>query len=208
MLLRDRLPDPGCVISDVGRALSALMRPALPASAAIRLGPAPAEAAEPALHLALRWVRDDMSGRLSGERDVRADDGSLLGRQGPPRRYELQFFVAAVAATVEEEYELLDAALLSVTGLDAIPAEHLPKPLVDTGLPVLLSVSGAAPVTGAPSGFALLVSAPVLPPLQTELAPPAAEMSMGVRRTPPGPPPAPVPPNGGRRWRRATIDED
>ncbi|HEY0639575.1 MAG TPA: Pvc16 family protein [Pseudonocardiaceae bacterium] len=194
------------VISDVGRALRTLLRPRLPGEAAVHLG-VPAD--ERGLYLTLQWLREDPSGRQSGLEDVRAGDGSLLGRQAPARRYELRYLVTARAESVEDEHELLDAVLLAVTDLEALPADCLPKGLADAGLPVRVAVcaeplGGAAPPAGG--GFALLVNAPLLPPLQTELAPPAAELAMGLRRT--VPPLVPAASGSGRQWRRARIEED
>jgi hypothetical protein len=191
---------------------------------------APAEAA-PAVRLALCWLREEPEGRQSGDQDVRAADGTLLGRQAPARRYELRYLVTATAGTVEAEHELLDAVLLAVTGLDALPAERLPAGIADTGLPVFLRVCAepALAAAGVPqcAGFELSVSAPLLPPLQTELAPPAAELAMGVRRplpqrpAPQGPAqqrpaqqgpaqqgPAPAAGGNGRQWRRARVSEE
>jgi hypothetical protein len=215
------------VISDVGRALRTLLRGHLPAGAAVHLG-RPADRAttpaangagsEPAVHLALCWLRDDPSGRQSGDWDVRTEDGTLLGRQSPARRYELRYLVTARAESVEAEHDLLDAALLAVTGLDALPPESLPKGLADAGLPVFLRVCAepALASAGVPAhaGFELNVSAPLLPPLQTELAPPAAEVALGVHRPMPQRlAPAALQPTaagaaGGRRWRRATVSEE
>jgi hypothetical protein len=227
------------VISDVGRALRTLLRQQVPADAAIHLGPpvdgpGGANGAGPGVHLVLCWLRDDPGGRQSGDTDVRAADGSLLGRQAPARRYELRYLVTARAESAEAEYELLDAVLLAVTGLDALPADCLPKGLADQGLPVFLQVCADPAVAiashGVPAhaGFELNVNAPQLPPLQTELAPPAAELSVGVRRPMPRRPAVPTPPltphpgtsgtsgtsggsgtsSGGRRWRRATVAEE
>jgi len=171
------------------------------------------------VHLVLCWLRDDPDGRQSGDRDVRADDGTLLGRQAPARRYELKYLVTARAESAEAEYELLDAVLLAVTGLDALPSDCLPKGLADAGLPVFLQVCSERTPAGAGvpahAGFELAVSAPLLPPLQTELAPPAAELSVGVRRTVPPRPPSPLTPdagagagNGTRQWRRTRVAEE
>ena len=218
-----RAVDTGAVIPEVGRALHTLLRPQVPASAAIHLGqpvdpPAgvlAANGAGPAVHLVLCWLRADPNGQQSGDTDVRAEDGSLLGRQAPARRYELRYLVTARAESAEAEHELLDAVLLAVTGLDALPAECLPNDLADTGLAVFLQVCAepALASSGIPAhaGFELNVSAPLLPPLQTELAPPAAELSVGVRRPMPQRP-APLSPQptaaGGRQWRRAKVAED
>jgi hypothetical protein len=179
------------VISDVGRALRTLLRPHLPSHAVIQLGP-PVDASDqgratdPAVHLVLRWLRDDPNGRQSGDTDVRASDGTLLGRQAPARRYELRYLITARADSVEVEHKLLDAVLLAVAGLDSLPGGCLPKGLADTGLPVFIRVcADPAPnwsVMPAHASFELNVSAPLLPPLQTDLAPPAAELSVGVRR--------------------------
>jgi len=236
------------VISDVGRALRTLLGHALPAGAEIHFSPpavcsagAAQLPAQPAgagpaggVYLVLCWVRADPNGRQSGERDVRAADGSLLGRQAPARRYELRYLVTARAPTAEAEHELLDAVLLAVTELDALPSACLPKSLADCGLPVMLQVCSEPPAGSVPdhAGFALLISPPLLPPLRTELAPPAAELAIGLRRTPPTPsppapsppapsppapsPPAPSPPApsspappNGRQWRRrAHVVED
>lgn len=208
----------------------------LRSSPAGRGGAAHCAPAEAAVRLALCWLREEPEGRQSGDQDVRAADGTLLGRQAPARRYELRYLVTATAGTVEAEHELLDAVLLAVTGLDALPADRLPAGLADTGLPVFLRVCAepALAAAGVPpcAGFELSVSAPLLPPLQTELAPPAAELAVGVRRPLPqgrlpqgqmphrpatGPAqqdpaqqrPAPAAASGnGRQWRRARVSEE
>lgn len=204
------------MISDVGRALRTLLRPHVPAGAAIHLGPPPGDAAGPAVHIALCWLRADPNGQQSGDRDVRAADGTVLGRQAPARRYELRYLVTASADSAEAEYELLDAVLLAVTGLDALPGDCLSKNLADAGMPVFLKVctdpmAGPSPgPSGVPAhaGFELTVNAPLLPPMQTELAPPAAELAIGVRRPMPQRHAPPAPPGSDRRWRRARVSEE
>jgi len=167
---------------------------------------------EPAVHLVLCWLSEDPDGQQSGIRDVRAEDGTLLGRQAPARRYRLRYLVTARAETVEAEHELLDAVLIAVSGLDSLPPDCLPKGLADTGLPVLLRVcpEPAIASSGIPehAGFELDISAPLLPPLQTELAPPASELAVGMRRPMPQRHGEPAPAGNGRQWRRARVTEE
>jgi hypothetical protein len=182
------------VIPSVDQALRDLLRKRLPDGTAVLLAGSTALVAEQpqqAVSLTLFGLRDDARGRSAGWDDVRDADGTLLGRRGPTRRYELSYVVQAHAADAESEHELLGQALIAVTD-------------EDTGLELRLGQSLPCELGFPPqAGFVLTVSAPYVPPIDTELARPADEMHLGVARTV-RPPAAPV---SGKRWARKRIEE-
>ena len=144
--------------------------------------------------LFLHDVREDLTARTADWDDVRGDDGRVLGRQSPPRRYLLSYLVSAWTGDPLEDHRLLGLVLETVLERESIPAELLQGRLRDQGLPVMLQVAVRDLPTpeafdlwgalGAPlrSSLSLLVAAPLLPQLSTELAPPAERLDLGVRK--------------------------
>lgn len=160
----------------------------------------------PALNLFLFDIREDLSGRGGDEVDVRDDQGQIIGRQPPVRRYQLSYLVSAWAKDAEEEHQMLGAILATVPNSAAIPDEHLKGRLVEQGLTVRVEVG--VPVSGAQAwdlwsalgtpprtALEIVVTAPLLPDLRTDLAPPARKLDLGVSKEQPGAlggPPVPV----------------
>jgi hypothetical protein len=184
------------VIPGVDQALRDLLRKRLPDGTAVLLAAQTdlgADDKRTAVSLTLFGLRDDTRGRSAGWDDVRGADGTLLGRRAPTRRYELSYVVQAHAADAETEHELLGQALIALTdddtGLDLKLGESMPCEL---GFPPRAS-------------FVVTVNAAYTPPLDTELAPPADAVHLGVANTvrPMVPPSA----AGRKQWPRKRIEE-
>ncbi|MFC0434211.1 Pvc16 family protein [Kutzneria buriramensis] len=177
------------MIPTVDQALRDLLRKRLPDGTAVLL--AVPDGGQPAVSLTLFGLRDDARGRSAGWDDVRAADGTLLGRRPPTRRYELSYVVQAHAADPETEHDLLGQALIALTD-------------EDTGLDLKIGAAMPSELGFPPrASFVLTVNAAYVPPVDTELAKPADEMHLGVARTV-RPPAAPV---NGKTWARKRIEE-
>jgi hypothetical protein len=147
------------------------------------------------LNLFLYDIREDRDGRGSDEVDVRDDQGHVIGRRPPIRKYQLSYLVSAWAKDPDEEHRMLGSILASIPDLAAIPDDHLKGRFEEQGLAVNIDV--AVPVTGAQTwdlwgalgtpprtAVEIVLTAPVLPELRTDLAPPAEKLDLGVSRDP------------------------
>lgn len=154
-----------------------------------------AEQHDPVVDLFLYDVREVLDGRVGEADDVRDDDGRVVGRQSPPRRYHLSYLVSAWAGDPEQEHRMLGRVLEAVPAHDTMPSRFLEGRLVEQGLAVSMRVGaverggGAGPTavwaalgTAARTALELDVIAPLLPTMSTEIAPPAERMSLGVSR--------------------------
>jgi Pvc16 N-terminal domain len=196
------------VIADVQHALRGLLTPLLPPACDVRFGP-PADRApgpdEAALVFFLAAVREDDTGNPDWE-DLRDDDGRVVARRPPVRRFDLRYHVTAEAADTDAEARLLDAVLAAVDPGKRVPAELVGDALA--GKPVLLRLGEPAyPLPGLPLRTALTVvaNAPLVLP-SVPAAAPAEDIQLGVAA--PGRP-APRPAAAGPRgWRGRRIEEE
>jgi len=154
----------------------------------------------PVVNLFLYDVREDLDGRRADWDDVRSAEGRVVGRQPPARRYALSYFVSAWSANAEEEHHLLSEIIRTVPQREIIPYECLEGVLAEQEMPVVIQVGIPGQGAGMRAGemwsalgvpprasMELVVLAPFRPPLVTEVAPPAEEMSLGVSRQRGGP---------------------
>lgn len=201
------------MIRDVDDALLALLGRAVATARVVLDPPSPADvhvAAGPAVHLSLRSVRPADAGR-SGDlwTEVRGDDGRVVGRQPPVRRFRLVYRVRGCAADVLTAHALLDEVLLVCLAHDSIPADVLTPAMAATGLGVPISVTAPAAGDEVDDVLLLEVVAPVLPPVVTTLPTPVEELRLDATQvfadaesdvddTAPG---------GPRRWSRVTVRE-
>jgi hypothetical protein len=158
---------------------------------------------KPVIDLFLYDVREDLEGKTGDEVDVRNEEGRVIGRQPPPRRYALSYLVSAWASDTAEEHRLLGEVLARVPDADGLPAEHRKGSLADHGLPVEVEVAPTTDVntwdlwsalgTAPRTAIDIVVTAPYLPPLRTDLGPPAEKLDLGLARDdePPGRKPLP-----------------
>ena len=201
---RSRSPRLAAVLNDVDQSLRSLIQSAVPSNGGLPLVSfAPptaawvAEQEDPVINLFLYDVREDQEGLGSFELDIRDDDGKVIGRMPPPRRYQLSYLVSAWSKDAEAEHEMLGAILATVPDDPAIPAGHLAGRLAEQGLPVGIKVG--VPLTGANTwdlwsalgspprtAIEIVVTAPLVPGLRTDLAPPAVKLELGVKKEAPG----------------------
>jgi hypothetical protein len=160
--------------------------------------------ARPVIDLFLYDVKENLEGKPGDGVDVRDEEGRVIGRQPPLRRYELSYLVSAWASDTAEEHRLLGEVLARVPDAEGLPAEHRKGSLADEGMPVevdvalstgvntwdLWSALGTAPRTA----IDIVVTAPYLPPLRTDLAPPAEKLDLGLARDDEPPGRKPIPP--------------
>jgi hypothetical protein len=156
------------------------------------------------LNLFLLEITENPEARPGAWADVRDDTGQIVGRQPPLRRYDLHYVLSAWGGTTEAQHRALSAVLRLVPAYDTIPVEFLSGALVETELPVRLRIAQdelSASVTdiwsslGQPAraSLALVATAPVLPALITDLAPPASSLDVGLAGARPRAGRAPVP---------------
>jgi len=224
-------------LDDVDASLAAMLTQALPDGTTVSFeAPAPAWADSPpgkqVVNAFLYDIREERDGRNADWADIRDERGRVVGRQPPPRRYELSYLVTAWAGDAALEHRLLSDVLRMVFAGEAVPADCRVGSLAENPLPVLLRVVRQDPPhtpskvwsdLGLPPRLVVdvAVSAPLVPPVSTELAPPAEGMHLGIGRGGPGSfrpagPKGPQRPDGSgmpaaapdQHWRSRMVDEN
>ena len=194
------------MIADVNRAVRGLLAPLLPAGCEVVFG-APGGLG-PALVWFLADIREDEKSAETEWADVRDEGGRVVGRRPPVRRFDLSYLVTAEADDPELAAALLDAVLIAVDPGKRVPAALLGESLA--GRPVTLRL-GERAYPGVPQQTTLgvVVNAPLVMPVVTDIAPPAEEIRLGVA-APGRPAPAPRIPRRAEpgRWRRAAVEEE
>lgn len=209
------------MIADVDASLKALLSGAIADEKAVISFDAPTEEWANKLkgavvNLFLYDIQEDLDGRKADWDDIRDERGRVIARQPPARRYRLTYFVSAWASTAEEQHHLLSEILRTVPQREIIPYELLVGTLKEQEMPVVLQVGvpgqgagASAPhmwdALGIPPRAAveLVVIAPLKPVADTDLAPPADTMSLGVSRERGGP--RMRPPKGPMTDREAEV---
>jgi len=177
------------MIAEVDEALCRALARVLPKGTVVRLDPPKptwqTEKPSQAIDLFLFNLASDDRRLMSGYDEVRDNDGRVLSRRDPPKRYFLSYLVTARAPKIAEEHELLDTALRALTDGEALPADCLPDTLLDTGMPVYVDLDPKGPgdiwtSLGMPAraAFVLTVSAPHRPLPSTDIAPPATKIDL------------------------------
>jgi hypothetical protein len=223
-------------LDDVDASLAAMLTRQLPDGTTVSFeAPSPAWADAPpgkqVVNAFLYDIREEREGRGADWEDVRDEHGRVIGRQPPPRRYELSYLVTAWAGDAALEHRLLSDVLRMAFGGEAVPADCRVGSLAETGLPMLLRVVRQDPPhapsqvwsdLGLPPRLVVdvAVTAPLVPALVTDLAPPAEDMRLGIGRGGPGTfrktgPPGPQRPDAAgmpvatpdQQWRHRMVDE-
>ncbi|MGC9665886.1 Pvc16 family protein [Planosporangium sp. 12N6] len=200
------------MIGEVGAALRALFDPLLPPDATVRLGAPPPEDGHDVLNLFLAEVREDSRGVAADWDDVRDEHGILLGRRPPTRRFNLLYLVTSWAADPYREQRLLDVVLAGVVPERRLDQKLLTGALAESPTPVLVRFADAGTdlyrAFGPPTRtvLGLVVNAPLVRALDTDLAAPAERLTLDTRRGAAGRP------EPGRRrhpggWRSARVAE-
>lgn len=97
----------------------------------------------PTLDLYLYDVREDLSAREVQWVDVRDDNGRVLARRPPPRRYRLSYLVTAWTQRPEDEHRLLSACLATFLRHETLAPAELDGALAEQ--PVSVDVEVAQP---------------------------------------------------------------
>src|SRR6478735_4862528 len=186
-----RRVDDGRVIADVDRLLAAFLAPSLPTRTEISFERPDSTFASavsgPTVSCFLHRVVEDTARRLADLVDVRGDDARVAGRQAPVRSYVLRYLVSAWAPSAAEQHALLDAVLVAALGVDVLHVD-------DAGDATLVRVGHPDPDGPPPhdlwsglgvplrASLALDVTAPLRPALDTDLAPPAEGITVGMEQ--------------------------
>jgi hypothetical protein len=88
-----------------------------------------AKRTSPTVDLYLFDIREDTGRRRVEPEPVRDDEGVVVGRRRPPRRYRLSYLVTAWTQRPEDEHRLLSSVLNAF-----LPHEELPRDLLEGGL--------------------------------------------------------------------------
>jgi hypothetical protein len=205
----------GGVIAEVSAALRGLYGPLMPDGVPLRFGPPAADTAD-AVCFFLASVEEDGHAAPADWADVRDEQGRVIGRRPPVRRFDLLYLVTAWAGDGRREEALLDAVLAATVPTTRLSPELLTGSLVGPDAWVLVRLEPRAGRIYADLGLpprtvlGLSVNAPLILPLDTDVAAPAEQITLGVDRRGPAGSPQPRGGANGRepgRWRRSRIDE-
>ncbi len=95
----------------------------------------------PALDLYLYDIREDLDRRDAHWEAVRDEDGRIVQRHPPARRYRLSYLVTAWTQRPEDEHRLLSACLRTFLRNESLPPARLTGALARQSLPALLAVA-------------------------------------------------------------------
>lgn len=149
----------------------------------------------PAVSCFLHRVVEDIDRRAADWADERGPDGRVGARQPPVRHYQLHYQVSAWAKSLDEEHRLLGKVMEGCLAGEIVAPEHLAGVLDGEVQPLLVRLGVPVPVAGpqphdvwASLGMPLRASleltlvAPLRPALNTDIAPPAEELTMDMER--------------------------
>jgi hypothetical protein len=77
----------------------------------------------PTVDVYLFDIREDVARRRVEREPVRDDEGAIIGRRRPPRRYRLSYLITAWTQRPEDEHRLLSAVLHAFLPLEEIPRD-------------------------------------------------------------------------------------
>jgi hypothetical protein len=122
------------VLRDVDLSLSGWLSGYLPPGTQIvHDTPVGRDPSDPALGLYLHEVREEGEVTPADWSAIRGDDGMMVGRLPPQRRYRMTYLVTAWAADPLDEHEILGRVLAGCAGHYFVPTEHVTGVLADAG---------------------------------------------------------------------------
>ena len=95
----------------------------------------------PVVDLYLYDIREDTTRRQTAWEEMRDENGRVVDRRLPPRRFRLSYLVTAWTTRSEDEHRLLSALLACFVRHEYMPPELLSGQLEGQELPVLLTVA-------------------------------------------------------------------
>jgi hypothetical protein len=188
------------MLGDLDRSVAAFFAALLPEGTAVRFeAPAPGWAQTPPevplLAAHLHDIRESAQPPAAEAVLARDDAGRAAGWQLPVRRYRVSYLLTAwTSGGPATQHDLLGAILVGCSTVEAIPPDCLRGILATQGHPVLLSCAPADHAPAAPDFWpslglpartclSLMLVAPVVPPLITELAPPVQDLKVATENT-------------------------
>jgi len=100
----------------------------------------------PAVNAYLYDIREDVTRRGTGIKDIRDPDGIVTGRRRPPRFFRLSYLVTSWTKRAEDEHRLLSAVLGCLLATDVLPVVGT-GPLARLGAAIPLTVAVPPPET-------------------------------------------------------------
>jgi len=95
----------------------------------------------PTVDLYLYDIREDVEQREVMWEDIRGQDGMIVERRPPPRRFKLSYLVTAWTQRPEDEHRLLSGLLSCFLRNQTMPADVLSGSLLDTRGKITLSIA-------------------------------------------------------------------
>jgi hypothetical protein len=94
----------------------------------------------PTVDVYLFDIREDVQRRRVEPEPVRDDEGVVIGRRRPPRRYRLSYLITAWTQRPEDEHRLLSSVLHAFLPHEELPPDVLEGALADEPQPVYLTI--------------------------------------------------------------------
>lgn len=95
----------------------------------------------PTVNVFLYDIREDLGRRDVGPQPVLNDEGRIIARKPPVRRFKLSYLLTAWTQRPEDEHRLLSVLLSRLLRFSAIPDEYLDGSLTDIDVPVVLDLA-------------------------------------------------------------------
>jgi Pvc16 N-terminal domain len=99
----------------------------------------------PTINVYLYDVREDLDRREVEYEEVRDDDGKVVSRKPPPRRFKLAYLVTVWTQRPEDEHRLLSTLLACFLSYDALPTELVGGVLAEAQYRSLVTVALPTP---------------------------------------------------------------
>jgi len=96
---------------------------------------------KPTVNSFLYDIREDTTRRDVAPQPVLDDDGRVVGRRPPPRRFRLSYLLTAWTQRPEDEHRLLSALLTGFLRFDQLPEELLAGYLAEAPVPTLITLA-------------------------------------------------------------------
>lgn len=222
----------GQVLRDADRSLANWLGRLLPPGVGVRFEtPEPQWTARPPEPLFvdafLHSIGQDARGGQSGWSDLRDADGRVVGRRQAARFFRLSYLITAWAARrsadgdadgrVIAEHDVLGLVLNACAHHGVLPSDCLEGALTESGLQTVLECEAGSPITanGLWAGLGIVprahldltLVAPAVPPVLTDIAPPAREIVVNAGQELTTSAPIEHPFGTLRRWEKQTINE-
>jgi hypothetical protein len=137
----------------------------------------------PTLNLYLYEIREDLERRRVQFEEIRNDEGLVVARVMPPRKFKLSYLVTAWTQRPEDEHRLLSGMLGCFVRFDALPSDVLQGVLADQPDPIRCTIGLPLPPERAISdvwsalggelkpSLDLVITAPFVTGRQTQVGP-------------------------------------